>query len=75
MLSVTCSLVLRGPRLREYSTVFNTEYPRFNTHFSNSMFSTEELATRLTALLETFEIKRPAMREMPARERSGTYGD
>jgi len=48
---ITCSLVLRGPRLRRYSTVFNTDYPACNTQFENKMFSGLELRRRLAELL------------------------
>jgi hypothetical protein len=49
--SITCSLVLRGPRLRGYSCVFNTTYPSQDTFRQNQMFSTSELAFRLSQLL------------------------
>lgn len=47
---LTCSLVLRGPRLREYSAVFNTTYPNANIQFDNVMFASRELRERLTVL-------------------------
>lgn len=53
--TMTCSLVLRGPRLRHYSTVFNTAYPAQNAQFDNTMFSPGELAERLGALLHALE--------------------
>ena len=48
---ITCTLVLRGPRLRRYSTVFNTEYPKKNTLFENEMFSPNDLSIKISALL------------------------
>ncbi|MEJ1962820.1 MAG: hypothetical protein WDO56_15235 [Gammaproteobacteria bacterium] len=48
---VTCTLVLRGPRVRSYANVFNTEYPRDNTQFDNSMFAPSLVAGKLDRLL------------------------
>jgi hypothetical protein len=53
--SITCTLVLRGPRQRSYANVFNTEYPKDNTQFDNSMFSESALASKITALVNTME--------------------
>lgn len=53
--SMVCTLVLRGPRLRSYANVFNTEYPKANTQFDNSMFSERQLAEKLVALLAAME--------------------
>jgi hypothetical protein len=49
--NITCSLVLRGPRLRSYSCVFNTTYPSRDTFQKNKMFSESDLAYRLSQLL------------------------
>lgn len=51
MTSMTCTLVLRGPRLRSYANIYNTTYPADNTEFDNSMFSTEKLAGTLNKLI------------------------
>ena len=48
--SVSCTLVLRGPRVRSYANVFNKEYPRDNTQFDNSMFSPVQLTQKLERL-------------------------
>lgn len=50
---VTCSLVLRGPRLREYSNVFNSTYPVYDTQFGNAMFSEQAVADKLRALVDS----------------------
>jgi len=49
--SLTCSLVLRGPRQREYANIYNTRYPEENAAFDNSMFSPLVLKTKLESLL------------------------
>jgi hypothetical protein len=48
---VTCSVVLRGPRLSEYSYVYNTSYPRYGIYLNNKMFSLCELESRLQQLM------------------------
>jgi hypothetical protein len=48
---VTCTLVLRGPRERHYSNVFNTTYPSQDTRLANVMFTPEQLDARLNILL------------------------
>jgi hypothetical protein len=53
--SITCSLVLRGPRLRPYSCVYNTSYPSRDTFRENKMFSEPDLWARLFQLLEVLE--------------------
>jgi hypothetical protein len=53
--SITCTLVLRGPRLRHYSSVFNTRYPSNNTGFDNVMFTPSQVASRLSRLLDVLE--------------------
>jgi len=51
--SMTCTLVLRGPRLRNFSHVYNRSYPRQNTRMTNTMFTPEELSEKLTRLSAT----------------------
>lgn len=48
---MTCTLVLRGPREREFSTVYNTSYPTQDTRATNEMFTPEQVRERLGALL------------------------
>lgn len=48
--SMTCTLVLRGPRERAFSNVYNTAYPSMDTQSGNSMFSRHELAAKLRDL-------------------------
>lgn len=55
LVELTCSIVLRGPRLREFSTVYNTEYPQTNTVFDNVMFTPEQLRQKLTVLASSLE--------------------
>jgi hypothetical protein len=45
-----CTLVLRGPRRREFSSVFNTVYPREDAVVEHSMFSETEVSSRLHQL-------------------------
>jgi hypothetical protein len=47
---MTCTLVLRGPRERRHSNVFNTAYPDTDVSTVNTPFSPGELATKLTLL-------------------------
>lgn len=51
----TCSVVLRGPRLREYSSIYNTSYPSEGTSITRSMFSYAELRERLESLIAALE--------------------
>jgi hypothetical protein len=53
--AITCSLVLRGPRLKGYSRVYNTSYPRRNTILNNKMFSVRDLEHRLCQLVSALE--------------------
>lgn len=53
--SMTCTLVLRGPRQRNHSNVFNTTYPRENQQIVQPMFSSDALATKLGALIKAIE--------------------
>jgi hypothetical protein len=48
--AMTCTLVLRGPRQRNYSNVYNTQYPKANTQIANTSFSASQLITKLTVL-------------------------
>jgi hypothetical protein len=50
---ITCSLVLRGPRVSEYSYVYNIGYPQNRIYLKNKMFSPGELETRLDRLMST----------------------
>lgn len=47
---MTCTLVLRGPRERNFSNVYNTSYPSTNTQIANTAFSEDILVTKLAAL-------------------------
>jgi hypothetical protein len=51
----TCSMVLRGPRLQNYSNVFNTSYPKSDSSFDNVMFTPQQLARRLEKLLRLLD--------------------
>lgn len=57
---LSCTLVLRGPRLQSYSHIFNTEYPSDDTQLPNEMFSTSHLTSRLERLVE--EIRATAVK-------------
>lgn len=48
--TMTCTLVLRSPRARGYSNVYNSSYPATDTSCSNRMFTRAELAARLVRL-------------------------
>jgi hypothetical protein len=50
---LTCTLVLRGPRVRPYANVFNTVYPTQDTRMDNPTFHGGQLRDKLTALLGT----------------------
>jgi hypothetical protein len=52
---MTCTLVLRGPRLRDYSHVYNRSYPDQNTRLRNTMFTPAEVAERLASLVRAVE--------------------
>jgi hypothetical protein len=49
--TMTCSLVLRGPRLSEHSYVYNASYPSCEIYLKNRMFSPSQLADRLSYLM------------------------
>jgi hypothetical protein len=50
--SMTCTLVLRGPRERPYSNIYNTTYPVTDTESPTQPFEPDELAQKLSALSE-----------------------
>jgi hypothetical protein len=50
--SITCTLVLRGPRERAYSNVYNTGYPATDVQMVNVMFSTAYLAETLSMVVD-----------------------
>jgi hypothetical protein len=52
---MTCTLVLRGPRARNHSNVYNTVYPDQNLRAQNAMFTVAELRARLAKLATTIE--------------------
>lgn len=49
--TMTCTLVLRGPRERSSSNVFNTAYPSNDTNVDNVMFDPAYVRTRLEGLV------------------------
>ncbi|MFF2627549.1 hypothetical protein [Kitasatospora sp. CB02891] len=53
--AMVCTLVLRGPRERTFSNVYNTAYPSTNTQNGNVMFSVPELTEKLERLKATIE--------------------
>lgn len=54
---MTCTLVLRGPRARSHSDVYNTSYPRNDTKTINRTFRREELAERLQAVRDAVVVR------------------
>jgi hypothetical protein len=50
--SRVCTMVLRGPRQRNHSNVYNTTYPRENTRTANVVFSESQTETKLAWLLD-----------------------
>lgn len=55
--TMTCTLVLRGPRARNHSDVYNTSYPETNTQSANRTFSRDELADKLHALKQIIAVR------------------
>lgn len=55
---MTCTLVLRGPRQRQHSHVFNTAYPKTDVQLTNVMFTPEQLSGKLTRLAQRIEAAR-----------------
>lgn len=55
---MACTLVLRSPRERTFSNVYNTTYPQTDTAVSNVMFSADELFSRLARLYAEIERSR-----------------
>jgi hypothetical protein len=53
--SMTCTMVLRGPRERTFSHVYNTRYPSTDTTVANAMFTAEQVAERLECLRAALE--------------------
>ncbi|MEU4209493.1 hypothetical protein AB0F13_05705 [Streptomyces sp. NPDC026206] len=51
MEAMTCTMVLRGPRERDFSNVYNTAYPSTDTQSGNTMFTRDELAGKLRNIL------------------------
>ncbi len=49
---MTCTLVLRGPRERPYSNIYNTTYPVTDTESPTQPFASDELAQKLIALAD-----------------------
>ena len=47
---MTSTLVLRGPRERRHSNVFNSTYPEADTRMTNNPFTAGEVASRLSDL-------------------------
>lgn len=62
---LVCTLVLRSPRARDYSNVYNTSYPATDTSVSNLMFDEAELFGRLARLYAAIESRRAV--EVPGR--------
>lgn len=58
---LTATLVLRGPRERSYSNIFNTTYPTYDLKMGNRFFGVEELAERLTALATSLRQEHPTV--------------
>lgn len=56
--AMTCTLVLRGPRERERSNVFNTAYPTQSTRMTNVMFTPQQVRAKLLRLRQTLVQKR-----------------
>lgn len=56
---MTCTLVLRGPRERSHSNIFNTSYPEADVLTTNRVFSPSELATKLSKLAVTVAKRLP----------------
>jgi hypothetical protein len=54
--SLTCTLVLRGPRQKAFTNTFRTDIPKVNMQVANSMFSGEAIREKLTALLNAIRL-------------------
>ncbi|MFG2981704.1 hypothetical protein ACGFYQ_10650 [Streptomyces sp. NPDC048258] len=55
---MTCTLVLRSPRVRSYANVFNTAYPRTDTTMKNVMFTPEQLTEKISRLANRIQTAR-----------------
>ena len=53
--SMTCTLVLRGPRQRNFTNTFRTDQPKVNTQVETSMYSASVVEEKLKALLNAIE--------------------
>jgi hypothetical protein len=53
--AATCTLVLRGPRLRGFSHIYNTTYPRKSIALQHKMFSETQLKIRLARLIYSMQ--------------------
>jgi hypothetical protein len=53
--TLTCTLVLRGPRQKAFTNTFRTDIPKRDTKVVNSMFSPDAVAEKLRALLRVVE--------------------
>jgi len=62
---ITCTLVLRGPRERDNSNIFNTSYPQTDTRVTNRPFSPRQLAAKLASLAEAVSIRARAGQGAP----------
>lgn len=49
--SMTCTLVLRGPRQRAFTNVFRTDHPKVDTYVNNSMYSEKTVEEKIGAIL------------------------
>lgn len=56
--TLACTLVLRSPRARTFSNVYNTVYPTTDASVSNVMFTEAELFSRLARLYAAIEATR-----------------
>lgn len=63
---ITCTLVLRGPRARGYSNIYNATYPSTDTSNVNRMFSADELFDRLDRLRRAIAGQQVASPGVPA---------
>jgi hypothetical protein len=55
---MSCTLVLRSPRVRSYANVFNTAYPRTDTTMQNVMFTPEQLIQKISNLVTRIQTPR-----------------
>src|SRR5690606_13662643 len=55
----TCTLVIRGPRRRAYSNIYNTFYPEYDTANANVPFTLDELELKLDRLSALLDARGP----------------